>query len=373
MPTFGAERSGGYNKPFLKFGMSHDFDNSDLYEGGRYKRKRDFDDNSDDDSGMRSSSEKSEFSANVAEFKNLLVRNGIKKRNVDSNESSSKKNDISQEDRELARTTRLKDPFNKKIQNLTLKSRDNWFTKIVKALNENFDLFKNKAIDFDYDQTEMCVEFEHEIFQKAKNLVIYQSNSMKKINELKKYTKENRFYLEEYKKTKDKEDTDKEDSNNEESINLGKDKDDSIVEEIHNASSKFKKPSFTNKPSSASDSSFKMSGFASASTLLNLEDKAKTSASFKKEELNDSIKEYSFKEEPKLEKVEPKKIEEPKFDYKVPDKNKIISQIDAKPKEKKETKDKGNSLTLQAVSTIVVTELTVLYKAGKFADKVRYI
>lgn len=388
MPSYGGGGSGGYSKPFLKFGMSHDFDSSDLYEGGRYKRKRDNDNDdyySDDD--RPSSNEKSSFSANVAQFKNLLVKNGIKKRNVGSDESS-KNNDITEEDREMAKNTPLKDPFNKKIQNLTLKSRDNWFTKIVKALEENFELFKSKAVDFDYDINEMCVEFEHEIFQKAKNLVIYQSNCMKKINELKKHTKENKFYLEEYKKMKEKVDTEDEDSSNNESINHGRDidKNDSLVEpkeeKIHNAASKFKKPSFTSKPSSSSDSNFKMAGFASASTLLSFEDKAKTSASLKNEEFNDSLNEISFKEEPKqeiikkIEKVESLKKEEPiapKVTTQSIDNNKIIinkSHADLKPKEKKEVKVKGNNLTLQAVSTIVVTELTVLYKAGKFADKV---
>ena len=43
-------------------------------------------------------------------------------------------------------------------------------------------------------EKEICTKFEHEILLKSKNLSIYQANCMRKINEIKKFTKENKYY-----------------------------------------------------------------------------------------------------------------------------------------------------------------------------------
>ena len=44
----------------------------------------------------------------------------------------------------------------------------------------------------------MCIDIEYEIFDKAKNIILYQSNLIKKLSELKRFTKEKRSFIQDY-------------------------------------------------------------------------------------------------------------------------------------------------------------------------------
>jgi hypothetical protein len=173
-------------------------DTGDLYEGGRFKRKRsDLDDGDSDESSW---SKKDNSEENVPYAKKLttkLIRAEFNKRKVTAETStSSDRNEITLEEREVADNSPILDPFNRKINNLGAKSRDNWFRKMVQSLEENLKVFPNP----DEDKESLCVTMEHESFSNAKNLIIYQSNCMKKISEIKKFTKDNKSFGDEYKR-----------------------------------------------------------------------------------------------------------------------------------------------------------------------------
>ena len=82
----------------------------------------------------------------------------------------------------------------------TLKSRENWFKKLVQIIAENLKLVSNLTLDDpnelpDGPEKDYCINFEHEQMTASKNLIIYQANFMKKINEVKRCNKETRLFL----------------------------------------------------------------------------------------------------------------------------------------------------------------------------------
>lgn len=103
-------------------------------------------------------------------------------------------NEISEEDREIAKSSPILEPFNKKINNLGPKNRDNWLKKIQQAFDDNRTSIDTNA----REQENPCAQMEYDIFTAAKNLIIYQANCMKKINEIKKFTNEKRSFVDEY-------------------------------------------------------------------------------------------------------------------------------------------------------------------------------
>jgi len=182
---------------------SDDFD--DLYEGGRSKRKRDIfdDDDSDDDSYQKKRSlDPDAYDAREASMRSKAIQAEFARRKGYLRSTDTAKFE-SEEERILAQTTLIKDPMNKKIQNLTLKSRENSFKKLVENCMENskqFDSFQNES-----EIEKMCTDIEHEIFAKSKNLIIYQSNFLKKINQIKRCTKEHKSFIEEHNQISSKE------------------------------------------------------------------------------------------------------------------------------------------------------------------------
>ncbi len=87
----------------------------------------------------------------------------------------------------------VKDPYNRKIQNLTVKSRDIWFKKLQEYCMDNSrkcDAFFNEP-----DCIQICIDIESDVFQQAKNLIIYQSNMMKKIKDIKGFTSGKKSYM----------------------------------------------------------------------------------------------------------------------------------------------------------------------------------
>lgn len=104
--------------------------------------------------------------------------------------------EISEEEKKIAKTSPIIDPFNMKINNLGPKSRDNWLKKIQQSFDENLSS-TGSSTRGDEDVDKVCPRMEHEIFAAAKNLIIYQANCMKKINEIKKFTKDKKSFLDE--------------------------------------------------------------------------------------------------------------------------------------------------------------------------------
>lgn len=58
--------------------------------------------------------------------------------------------------------------------------------------SKKFDSFQNES-----EIKKMCIDIEHELFMKAKNLIMYQSSFLKKINQIKRCTKEQKSFIEE--------------------------------------------------------------------------------------------------------------------------------------------------------------------------------
>jgi hypothetical protein len=138
----------------------------------------------------------------MASYRMRLIKSELNKRNRNhSNENSPtiSNNEISDEDKRLAASTSLKDPFNKKIHSLTIKSRDNWMQKMYQYLVENTtSTTEGATVISEIDQKQLCIELEYNVLINSKNMILYQANCMKKINEFRKYTKENRSFFNEY-------------------------------------------------------------------------------------------------------------------------------------------------------------------------------
>ena len=372
--------------------MLQDMDTGDLYEGGRSssnKRKRsDYDDDySDDDSGR--SSDPNAYDSSAARFRTNLIRAEFNKRKGDAG-SPKLLAEPSKEDMLLAETTALTDPLTKKIPNLTLKARENWFKKIQQVLKENFDLFVHRmsSVDFEFDQTKMCVEFEYDQVKKSKNLSIYQANCIKKIKELKGYTNENKFYLEEYKRIT-------------EAINTNKTEavDDDVNRDNFDASESSGITTARLNDDSTKFDGFKMSGFTSALSVFNNVEKSYLDEYSKKPKKEDEFREddknLTVKSEKFVFKTEPTSYNEMLVNNTTNIDEKQVDSVKAEPREANEfqydnSKEKKMStllkekvsvdvkkevnnklyLTLSTLSNIVVKELTVLYKAGKIINKV---
>ena len=191
---------GSKNAHFNLSSLLSNIDTGDLYEGGRTsltKRKRGFDDyDSDDDYSGTKSSDPNAFDSSAAKLRTNLIRSELNKRRLASADPVEDEQ-ISAETTKLAATTKLIEPFNKKIPTLTLKSRESWFDKICRIMRENCKLF-NKEEMYEAEIVNACVKFEFEIIQKSKNIAIYQANCVRKYTEINKFTKENKHFLEDY-------------------------------------------------------------------------------------------------------------------------------------------------------------------------------
>jgi hypothetical protein len=381
---------------FSKFNLNFNLIKSDMdnedgeYDYGRSygsKRKRGaFDDYDSDDDSSSKNTDPNAYDSKLANHRFKMIRAEFDKRRSGASEECerAKKIEISEEEKELAKTTQLIDPCNNKIQNLGLKSRTNWHTKILQTLKANGDMFGSS----DSEINRLAIEFEHETFSKAKNLITYQASCMKRISEITKATKSGKSFIAEYKMQKE----------NEEAMN--KKLDESIQNEDDETTTSSKensdfKPQNTNV------------GFTSALSLLSVN---KTEISVKKEESNSFEFDFlKFKEEnpinkepkveindescvnsefkkPKVVKSEPeiqeifvkpsvlemkkeKLAPDFKTSLKVKEVKKESTQIDKASKVPSEKKASSSRLDLSKISILVVTELTVLYKTGKFANK----
>lgn len=173
-------------------------DTEGLYEGGKHsKRKRDFDDDDSDDGGSHSrNSDPNAYNPNMAKVRHNLIKSELNKRRSGNDMSESKP--LTDEEKQRAKETVLTDPHNSKISNLTLKSRENWFTKMCQVMQDNFNLFSNNPESTEAKKLELCVKFEYEILEKAKNLSIYQAKCMTKYKEIRNLTAEKKSYLKYY-------------------------------------------------------------------------------------------------------------------------------------------------------------------------------
>ena len=93
--------------------------------------------------------------------------------------------------------TVILDPFNEKINNLTIKSREGWLKKLVQVSVDNYTLVKQPDESVKSVITKHCVQLEADIFGKAKNLIKYQGSCMKTINEIQQCSKQNKPYFDE--------------------------------------------------------------------------------------------------------------------------------------------------------------------------------
>ncbi|RNA05219.1 ATP-dependent DNA helicase Q5 isoform X2 [Brachionus plicatilis] len=359
------------SKPHFNYGLIlNDMDTEDLYEGGRFKRKR-FDDDDSEDDGQKFHNPDA-YDSSMAKMRSKLIKSEFDKRKF-SQPIQSNNAEITEEEKLIAKTTLVKEPFNNKIQNLSIKSRDSWLKKIHQTLEENSNQMES-TVDLN-GVNELLTEVEYDIFQRSKNLIIYQANSLKKINEIKKSTKEKKSFLTEYKNSK----VEKKDS---ETIKDQEENEEEDKPQIPKGNSRFKPPRFENF----------QNNFTSALNLFNddkniktedeklevnenqikieqVEEKIKTESNrieLKKEDFEQEI----LRPEPKVADLEVKtekiKISSPALIRTVSKRDNTKIKIVNKEK-KLETDSK--SLDLKQISVIVVTELTILYKTGKFLNK----
>ncbi len=196
-----------------------------------------------------------------------------------------------------------------------------------------------KACDTGENEEEcetFSIDLEHEIFEKAKNLILYQSNLIKKLTELKKFTKDKKAFINEYKSKK-----------------IGYE-DDKKFNEIE------KKFEYKNI-----ETNF---GFTSALNILNIRNNNESSCDVvnKEENLDNSVYEI-VEEKPDI--VEPEiKIEKNVKIEKGFVSSSSLLQVDSQ--YKKVSAKEQQALILQKISKIVVIELTVYYKNGRFSNKV---
>lgn len=346
-------------------------DTEDLYEGGRFKRKRNDDDDSEDDG--KGYHDPNAYDSNIAKMRSKLIKSEFDKRKL-AQSTQSNNTEITSEQRLIAKTTLVRDPFDNKIQNLSIRSRDCWLKKIQQTLEVN-----SKTVGYDLDQNqvnEVLAEIEYDIFQRSKNLVIYQANSLKKINLIMKATREKRSYLDEFKNSQNE--TKKPEKPNE----LEENDEDKCLTSKGNV--KFKPPRFE---------SFQVN-FTSAANLLNDDKKIKKDFEKIEKKENDELKFQQIDTRKNIE-IEPlnkqeKSIIETEFVKSEPmvvdlgiktERIKISSPAQIRKKKEEEAnikkmndKDKKSDaelkkLDLKQISVIVVTELTILYKSGKFSNK----
>ena len=323
----GVNTSFGNVKPFCKFGLSfwESEDNSDLYENGRSKRKRSYGGDEDDDDDDSKANDPNAYDSKMANYRTKLIKAELNKRKLNSSNEDLNKSlgQATEEDIQLAENTDLLDPLNKKFQNLSVKSRESWYKKILQLAEENYSLVGNKYKTDDLNEKSICAQIENEIFQKAKNLMIYQANCVKKINEIKKCTTEKISFLDSYLKDKQKNDEIKNEKIDNEILNDKK----------NEQSNDFKNLNFS-------------TGFTSAKDLMLKckEEKIETKSEIiKQEKIQKDLNDIPVK----------------RFDV---DKIKIEKGDDKK-------QDVKSKLDLQSISNLVVLELSPLYKGRKFENK----
>jgi hypothetical protein len=326
MKQKGASTSFNNRKPFFNSSAAY-FDTEGLYENGKAnKRKRsDDDDYSDDDDNK--SFDPNSYNSKMAKFRTNLIKSELTKRKMN---QSMDIDDFktNNEELQLAEVSKLKEPLNKKLANLTLKSRENWFKKMVQVLEENS---KGNA---ENKETDMCVEFEHDILIKSKNLSIYQANCMRKISEIKKFTKENKYYIDYY---------------NEQQNQLLEAKEQEQAEDKNKIINKLESDKALND-SSSTIKAFS-STFTSALTLFN--DKTESDKVIPK------LENLSFSKNEDYQPIFPVKKEVIK-----------VEPIKKEPKLVLSNNIVKCNLTLNDVSQIVVADLSKVYKEGKFLNKV---
>nr|QNH68106.1 ATP-dependent DNA helicase Q5 [Brachionus koreanus] len=360
------------SKPHFNYGLIlSDMDTEDLYEGGRFKRKR-FDDDDSEDDGKKYH-DPDAYDSDMAKMRSKLIRTEFQKRKF-SHQTESSNTEITNEEKLLAKTSLVQDPFNNKIQNLSVRSRDSWLKKIQQTIEENSNIM---ALNIDQNViSELLSNVEYDIFQRSKNLIIYQANSLKKINEIKKATKEKKSFVNEYLNQK----------NEKKESETIKEQEDNLEEEkpqISKGNGKFKAPRFENfqtKFTSALNLLNEEKSIKSDDQTVENDESEKTKVEKVKNEIEMSleqnelktneIKKESCKPEPMVEDLEIKtekiKISSPALIKTLPKREDKKIKIFHK---EKNIDINTNTLDLKQISVIVVTELTILYKSGKFLNK----
>ena len=386
-----------------------DMDTSDLYEGGRSsKRKRGFDDDSDEEggSGGRRNKDPDAYNSKDAKMRSDLIRSEFNKRRSAVDSPKRPFTPLTEEDKERIKNTRLRDPHYSDIASLTLKSRENWFTKMCQVMQENFDLFSNDPANSEQAKFDLCVKFEYEILEKSKNLSIYQAKCMTKYKEIRNMTAEKKSFLKDYLEKQAKLEHVPED-------------DEIVGDLLLGSSGKKAATAFNNLQISA--------GFKSASSLVKSSEAQKQSA-FKKpaienqnkifsvpkfetksvfDELNSKQNEIRAQVMPYEEQLSDVKValkseaervrearlakfqsavkSEPESKLNVEDSKEPETKLNVVPKTEPQTKPDtteqklvqvetsrdvdSKPLGLQKISSLVVIELTPFYKANKFANK----
>ncbi len=252
-----------------------------------------------------------------------------------------------------------------------------WFKKLVEYCIENSK--KCDAYFNEFDCKQICVDIEHDVFQHAKNLIIYQSHIMKKIKEIKDFSKDDKSYMVDYNSKQDKSSQEKcaenYQSSTDESLKplgftsgftsaaslMRNEKTEKIQQKL------FEDQFFNLNPARSFDldtrgeiimlDSTKLDLNESNSVVMIEDDSEPESAANHVGGLNESNSvvmiedDDAYKDPPEKPCFKTKTSQEP-----------IVMKCSPKPKNK--------CLTLQVVSRIVVSQLTVHYKNNRFADKV---
>ena len=374
-------------------------DYSDLYGGGR-KRKRylqkkslsfkvyfetkkrnfrgsfeDYGSDLDEDySSKKRQIDPNDFDPEEANWRSKVISKEFMKRRTN-HSSSSNTDDI---DNALAETTFIKEALNKKISNLSIKTRENSFKKILEYLIENRKCCCETFADDDDDKEceKLCIDIEHEIFNKAKNLILYQSNLIKKLSELKRYTKEKKSFIKDYEEKRREEKQNNllklQDSSESNQNFLYKEevKEDVKKGVISNCGFTSAFNIFINKNNEENNEKsetikVKKEEEDHDSSIILLDNEEEKGVDIKLEktiENEEEIKEAKIKLEKSFENEET-------FDNTNTSSSAPVSLIVKKSSNSK-TSSKEQALNLQKISKIVVAELTVYYKNGRFVNKV---
>lgn len=212
---------------------------------------------------------------------------------------------------------------------------------------------ENSKGNGDNQETDICVKFEFEILNKSKNLSIYQANCMRKINEIKKFTKENRYYIDYYNDQRIKLELEakQEKSDDEEAITK--------TESVDTKNDQIKV--FTSTFTSA------LCFYNDKNEHIQSELKVKQETEEYKPEKKDNPQIIEIKSEIKQEvKIESYSKDSPIA--KIQPKEAVINSSITKIELKQEPQ--STQIGLSEISLIVVTGLSKVYKQGKFLNKV---
>lgn len=310
-----------------------------LYEGGRYKRKRDVfgDDSDDDDPQSNKRRSLDDYDYKEAKRRSTAIQSEFMKRR--GNVSSSHNQFENEEERLLAEQTRVREPLNKKINNLGIKSRENSAKKLAELCVENSKLCDAFCNESEIEQ--LCYDIEFELFDTAKNLIVYQSYFLKKCQEIKRFTKENKSFIADYNKKTAEE----------------------LNAELNSKS--IKNENVLKAPLLDEKVNF---GFTSALNMLNMNNSVKEEViSNPTEVIIDDSTEETKKQEVKAldDSIEIVKVETSQSDIKKEE----VEIVEIKPVAEKSKKKRPN-IDLRKIGTMVVTSLTPFYKNEKFDNKV---